>query len=195
MVDFESVASWDEFVVQVRLLIAAERATEAERYEALMIGEARHELWASSGHTYPKLIEVSGLGEAARYVGYKRARERMSIEQIREIGVAAAIVAARLPTDEQCREVIAESRAFVDANSYAPPERTARTFARSVAARAAGAETAGTPHRSYEALLAEVKVLRSRCAEQEQTIAALRAEIKTLRAKRSKPAPQGSKAA
>lgn len=194
MVDFEAIATWDEFAGEVRRLIAAERATEAERYEALMLGEARSDLWASSGHTYPKLIEVSGLGEAARYAGYKRARERLGIEDIREIGVAAAIVASRLPTDEQCREVIAESRAFVEANAYAPPERTARTFARSVAARAAGAETAGTPHRSYEALLAEVKVLRVRCAEHEQTIAALRAELKAIRGKRAKPSSRSNAA-
>ena len=169
--------SVEDFRAEAKRLLVAARLSEIELYEWLILGEAHPHLWEDTGRRYTECLELWGFADPGKYEAYKRARRRLDLELIKEIGIAAAIAAARFPTEEEQQEVVAEARAYVESNGAPPSSRSVQRFTRDLRTRHAAQET----HKPYARLHEEGKTLRARVTELETQNTLLREENKTLR--------------
>jgi len=171
-----------EFIAEAKALRAAADEAEERYLEFLYQMESKPEIWRDGGRSYIEVLEHDVGCAAIRYARYKRVREALGIEALRGAGVHGIIAAGALRTQTAQRELLDRARHFQETNGTPPSERSAQDLLREQKLREAVVTTRNS---SYAVLVEQCEKLRARVKELESQNAALRAEIRTLKKRRS----------
>jgi hypothetical protein len=167
-----------EFLTMAKALRSAVADAESNLMQFLYDGESKSEVWAPSGKTYLEFIGSHNLCKVERFLAWKRVRGAHGAGAVAGLGVEGVVAAGALKTKAEQAEVLARVRQFEKVNGTAVSEQSAGKFASDAKIRSLGlsGHTKG-----YLQLIRENGILREKLKAAEQTIAALRAELRDLK--------------
>jgi hypothetical protein len=172
----------EAFVSMARELRRLADEAEDRLFVFLCEGEVHEEIWRPSGLSYLEFIGRANLCRVERFVAYKRIHDGHGADAIAGIGVHGVVAAGSLKTPGEQREVIERVRSWEKTNGTAISAQSAERIARDTKLVELGR------HRSkgYTEIVRENEMLREKLRVAEQTIAALRIELRAAKGAKSR---------
>ena len=171
----------DEFVTEARRLRADADHAEDALMRFLLGAEADPRIIEGCGVSFVELLKREHIVDPTRFARWKRVALGLG-DAASGVGVEALVAAGALADERAQRNVLARARLFEASNGTTISAQSAQRLVAEEKVREIGARHPG----GYRDLAAENARLREKLAAAEQTIVALRAELRALKGTRTK---------